>query len=65
VFLADEDAAQTPAIFKGDDEVAVRRTVIRFFYENDYRGDGRPGSSAVKDGSDRKIKDCKITRGEM
>jgi hypothetical protein len=65
VFLGDRDAAQTPAIFKGDDEVAVRGTVIRFFYENAYRGDGRPGSSAVKDGRDRKIKECKITRGDI
>jgi hypothetical protein len=64
VFLADGDAAQTPAIFKRDDEVAVLRTVIRFFYENDYRGDGRPGFSAVKDGRDRKIKECKITSGD-
>jgi hypothetical protein len=65
VVLAAGHAAQTPAIFNGDDEGAVRRTVIRLFYENDYRADGRTGSSAAKDGRDRKIKECKITRGDI
>jgi hypothetical protein len=65
VFLAHGDGAQTPSIFKGDDEGAVRRTVIRFFDENDYRGYGRTGSSAAKDGRDRKIKESKITRGDI